>query len=111
MMGQKASAQELAEEVVKLVEDMPQMADLEAAAKAVIEKATKKEAAPVVVAAAAALEGPGAQTATSMAAADSGKPKLSHDMVKAKILELAASVVADGEGVEQDIPFMEAGID
>ena len=32
-------------------------------------------------------------------------------MVRTKVLELAAAVVADGDGVAQDVPFMEAGID
>merc|ERR1711959_440381 len=83
------------------------MGDVEAAAKMVIDRALKKEAAPVV-AAAAAIEGPAA--VASVAVAES-KVTLSKDLVKAKVLELAASVVADGDGVAQDVPFMEAGID
>jgi len=39
------------------------------------------------------------------------KPALSIELVKGKVLEMAANVVADGEAVEQDVPFMEAGID
>ena len=31
--------------------------------------------------------------------------------VKAKVLELAGTVVIDNDAIEQDVPFMEAGLD
>lgn len=85
------------------------MEDVEASAKLVIEKSQKQEAAPVI-ATAVAIEGAPVQAAVSAAGAP-GKLTLSKDVVKSKVLELAGSAVADGEGVEQDVPFMEAGID
>lgn len=111
MMGSKEEAKSLSEDALQMVQGVRGCEDVASAANAVLERANKKEAAPVV-AAVAAVAGD-APVAAAAAATEVAKPKMSKDVVLKKVLELANNVVAGGddEDVAQDVPFMEAGID
>jgi acyl carrier protein len=109
MVGTRADAQQTAEKALSIIDGLPGMEDIEASAKKVIQKAQKKEVVPVV---AVPVDGPvEAIPAIAAAKTQQSKPTLSKDFVKAKVLELAGTVVIDDDAIEQDVPFMEAGLD
>ena len=109
MVGTKADAQHTAEKALSLIDGLPGLEDIEASAKKVIQKAQKKEVGPVV---AFPVDGPvEAIPVIAAAKTQQSKPALSKDFVKAKVLELAGTFVIDSDAIEQDVPFMEAGLD
>merc|ERR1711908_177793 len=84
MMGHKASAEHIANQAMELVEGVPGTGDIEAAAKTVIDKAQKKDIAPVVTTTGAvAIESAPTAGASAVAAAPA-KVAISKDIVRAK---------------------------